>query len=597
MSKLKGLLTLMIAAGGLAVLAPGAAASGSPQGPPAGPTTPPFTQCPAIGLDTSCEFLVDVTNANPASNPIVLRDSSQSFYDGGDDVTVAVQNDSSAPLGSIHLGIKGSEANSFGFDGDGLCNPPTGPSPEGCPFGPPGNNESPYDYYGPDAEFVIDAETTDSGTVVFPTPLQPGQYTYFALEANPFGGVYVVGGTANDVIGSTLTDPTGAEAVPPILPGPSITVPAPVNVTDQASIKGANGASAEGTVIYRVYSDPGCTKEVFKSEVEIKTPGAVPPSEPFGAAEPTNANYYWVVEYSGNEGEHPNSKNTSFCGNEVVTFGTPPSTGAAVSTTLVASNGTSGSQITVAPGIAVHDTAVVTLNGQPLSGRVTYYVYSDSACTQQIKTANLGGGVASGGAFPASASVTLPLGTYYFQVAYSGGGGVAGSRSACGAEVLNVATPPPPPPSSQFTPVGNPQLNPKTGQLVVVGQFPSAGTATATGVVQQGATLARVETVASAAKHHGSHGCKHGYVKKGKRCVNNAPVSYGTTVMHIPGAGTYSIVITPTPAVMKALKAGKRLHVVVSTTFQNSAGGTPVTHVQNVTAALPKPKKHKHHHR
>ncbi len=78
--------------------------------------------------------------------------------------------------------------------------------------------------------------------------------------------------------------------------------------------------------------------------------------------------------------------------------------------------------------------------------------------------------------------------------------------------------------------------------------------------------------------------------------MSNAPVSYGTTVFHVPGAGTYSIVITPTPAVLKALKAGKHLHVVVSTTFQNSAGGTPVTHTQNVTAALPKPKKHKHHH-
>ncbi len=86
-------------------------------------------------------------------------------------------------------------ADSFGFDGDGLCNPPTGPSPESCPFGPPGINESPFDYYGPDTELTVDAETTDSGTVVFPTALQPGQYTYFSLEANPFGGVYVTAGT------------------------------------------------------------------------------------------------------------------------------------------------------------------------------------------------------------------------------------------------------------------------------------------------------------------------------------------------------------------------------------------------------------------
>jgi hypothetical protein len=42
--------------------------------------------------------------------------------------------------------------------------------------------------------------------------------------------------------------------------------------------------------------------------------------------------------------------------------------------------------------------------------------------------------------------VTLPLGTYYFQAIYSGNGSVAPARSACGSEVLTVATPPPPPP-------------------------------------------------------------------------------------------------------------------------------------------------------
>ncbi len=155
MSKLKGLLTFVFVAAGLAVLAPAALASGSAEGPPAGPTTPPFTQCPAIGLDTSCEFLVDVTNANPASNPVILRDSSQSFYDGGDDVTVGVQNDSSAALGSIHLGVKGSSDDSFGFDGDGLCIPADRALARRVPVRDAGGNiEDGWEYLGPDTEFV-----------------------------------------------------------------------------------------------------------------------------------------------------------------------------------------------------------------------------------------------------------------------------------------------------------------------------------------------------------------------------------------------------------------------------------------------------------
>ncbi len=327
-----------------------------------------------------------------------------------------------------------------------------------------------------------------------------------------------------------------------------------------------------GTVTYKVYSDPGCSKEVFSSKVTITTEGVVPPSEPVGEKLPTNANYYWMVEYSGNEEEHPNSKNTSYCGNEVMTFGTPPVTAGTVSTSLVASNGVNGAQITVPAGTAVHDT--VTVAGQPQSGRVTYYVFSDATCTTQVKTP-LGGGVASNSAFPASANVTLPVGTYYFQAAYSGGGGVSGSRSPCGSEVLTVVPPPPPPPNNAFTPVGTPQLNPKTGQLVVIGQFPAAGTATSIGSIPHGATLARVEqVVASAARHRGkTKKCKRGFVKKGKRCVSNAPVVYGTGVLAIPGPGTFSIVINPTPAVLKALKAGKKLNVVVSTTFQNKDGG------------------------
>ncbi|MGH2855749.1 MAG: hypothetical protein ACRDLF_16365, partial [Solirubrobacteraceae bacterium] len=65
---------------GLLAFAPGAAASGSPQGPPAGPTTPPFTQCPAIGEDTTCQYLIDVKSTTEP--PVIIEDPSQLFYDG-----------------------------------------------------------------------------------------------------------------------------------------------------------------------------------------------------------------------------------------------------------------------------------------------------------------------------------------------------------------------------------------------------------------------------------------------------------------------------------------------------------------------------------
>ncbi len=582
MSKLKGLLTIVFVAAGLAVLSPGAFASGSAEGPPAGPTTPPFTQCPAIGLDTSCEFLVDITNANPASNPVILRDSSQSFYDGGDDVTVGIQNDSSAPLSSIHLGVKGSSDDSFGFDGDGLCNPPTGPSPEGCPFGTPGNIEDGWEYLGPDTEFVIDPETVDSGTVVFTTPLQPGQYTYFSLEADPFGGVYLVGGNANDLVSSELSDPADIE----IVSGPDITLPAPANVVDQASIRGVNYAEATGTVTYRVYSDQGCTDEVFKSEVKITTPGTIPPSEPFGAAEPTNANYYWVVEYSGNEGEHPNSKNTSFCGNEVMTFGTPPITPGTVSTNLVASNGASGAQITVPPGTAVHDT--VTVAGAPQSGRITYYIYSDSSCSTQVKTP-VGGGVVKNGVFPASGAVTLPLGTYYFQAAYSGGGGIAGSRSPCGSEVLTVATPPPPPPPNSTFTIESIVANPN-GTITITFIPAQSGTAALVVTVP---TASIANTSATAAKAKKPKKCKQGQVKIKGKCRPSTTVA-GTTSANGTAGVPLKLTVNLSGKIKTLLKKGKTVHLVATLTYKSSLGGTSTV---NTFAVTIKGKRSHHHHK
>ncbi|MGA2164958.1 MAG: hypothetical protein ABSH36_10880 [Solirubrobacteraceae bacterium] len=575
MSKLKGLLTFVFVAAGLGMLAPGALASG-PEGPPTGPTTPPFTQCPAIGLDTSCQFLIDVTSTNPKVPPRILRDGSQAYYDGSDDVTVAVQNDSTAPLASIHVGVAGSGDGVFGFDGDGDCSSSISPQPEGCPFGAP--EETTFgdgtDYYGPDNTFTI--ESTDGGTVDFTTPLQPGQYTYFTLEAPPYG-TSLVAGEVNDTIATMLATTEGEGAT-----GNTIAVPAPVEVTDTATLAGEHASEATGKVTYRVYGDANCTELAAQAGEKTVTNGAAEPSNPVGKSLATNHTYYWQATYTG---DAKNSEAVSVCGDETMTFGTPPVTAGTVSTNLVASNGASGAQITVPPGTAVHDT--VTVAGAPQSGRITYYVFSDSSCTTQIKT-QVGGGVVNNGVFPASGSVTLPVGTYYFQAAYSGGGGLAAGRSLCGSEVLTVAVPPPPPPPNSSFTIASVVANPN-GTITITFIPAQSGTATLVVTVP---TASIASTSATAAKAKKSKKCKAGQVKIKGKCRPSTTVA-GTTTANGTAGVPLTLTVHLSGKIKSLLKKGKTVHLVATLTYKSSLGGTATV---NTFAVTIKGKRSSHHH-
>jgi len=129
-----------------------------------GPTTPPFTQCPAVGGDTSCGLLIVI---NPNGSPTVLSDPGQGPYDAIEDTLIGVQNLSGQTIPS--LPISGSDI--FGLDGDGLCT--QSPRPAGCPFGATG-------YEGPGTAFTI--TDADRGTVLFAGGLAPGASAYFSLE-------------------------------------------------------------------------------------------------------------------------------------------------------------------------------------------------------------------------------------------------------------------------------------------------------------------------------------------------------------------------------------------------------------------------------
>jgi hypothetical protein len=134
--------------------------------------TAPFTQCPAVGSDTSgCKLLIYVTD----SGATVLNDTSEGPYDGSDDTLVGIVNDSSTRLYSIALNGAGTDI--FGFDGDGMC---TEVTITGCSSS---SSAPTYGYAGPGVTYTNIANSNETGVVNFAGGLAPmGGTAYFSLE-------------------------------------------------------------------------------------------------------------------------------------------------------------------------------------------------------------------------------------------------------------------------------------------------------------------------------------------------------------------------------------------------------------------------------
>jgi YD repeat-containing protein len=157
---------------------------------------PPFTECPAIGADTSCGILIEITNTGTN----VFEDPSEGPFDGDDDTLTGVINDSTEPLSSIALS---GTTDLFGFDGDGICSGDYGAwdGSTGCPYGSTG-------YEGPNTSFSDINADASGGLVNFPTALAPGGSAYFSLEEALTASTVVSGGpTAGEQGGA----PNGSE--------------------------------------------------------------------------------------------------------------------------------------------------------------------------------------------------------------------------------------------------------------------------------------------------------------------------------------------------------------------------------------------------
>ncbi len=191
--------------------------------------TPAFTECPQVGDDTGCQFLIVASN----NGTTIDNDAAQPAYEDSDDSLIGVLNTSSDPISSFPLSAPNTSL--FSFDGDGICDAfdeigsdlpfpvgcqqispaglcdPTSGNP--CAFPPapgePGPDADAYTgsnqngYEGPTTYFTNVSVDSSSGVVNFSPALQPGQSTYFSLEEPPINTLAAGGGPQ----GGTFTAP------------------------------------------------------------------------------------------------------------------------------------------------------------------------------------------------------------------------------------------------------------------------------------------------------------------------------------------------------------------------------------------------------
>ncbi len=181
---------------------------------------------------------------------------------------------------------------------------------------------------------------------------------------------------------------------------------------------------------------------------------------------------------------------------------------------------------------------------------------------------------------------------------------------------------PTPPPTTTTTPtpvkvISAPPTLPPIPKTIVVDEengeiedefeFPEGGEIEFSGDVSEGAEAARFQAgplmsplgqqVAVTARHRNKR-CKKGYVKKGKKCVSNAPIPYGQVRLTIPAAGRYRLRLKPSGRALAALKRGKSLNVTVTLKFTPAGTATHILDVKVVRVRLkPKKKHHGRHHK
>jgi uncharacterized repeat protein (TIGR01451 family) len=196
-----------------------------------------------------------------------------------------------------------------------------------------------------------------------------------------------------------------------------------VALSDVATLTGGT-PTATGTITFKLYSDDDCKTQVG-SNVTVTVNGASNKDYPSPSIIVSAAGtYHWVATYSGDAN---NAGTTTQCGapheNPVVNARPTTLTTNAGGPFLLGADGT----------LALSDTATLSGGTSDAGGTITFRLFSDNACSNQV-----GGDVTTGvngadGKNYASPSITINApGTYYWVASYNGDPDNAGSSTTCG---------------------------------------------------------------------------------------------------------------------------------------------------------------------
>src|SRR4029077_8784290 len=176
--------------------------------------------------------------------------------------------------------------------------------------------------------------------------------------------------------------------------------------------------------------DATCATAIFTSANRPLSGGSAT-----SAAFPTTAagTYRWIAPYNGDASNNSVSGACNDANESVVVSKTSPT----VATSLVG-GGQTGASITVALGVAVHDTATLTGATANAGGTVHYQIFSDSTCDTLF--ADAGTKAVTNGVPGSSNNATFTdAGTYYWQADYSGDANNDAASSACNLETVTVS--------------------------------------------------------------------------------------------------------------------------------------------------------------
>jgi hypothetical protein len=222
--------------------------------------------------------------------------------------------------------------------------------------------------------------------------------------------------TANGTVDCTYTNHINlSPTITTTLSGGPIEVGGTVH--DSATLTGAT-ANAGGTVTYTVYTDNACTNVFAAAGTKTVTNGAVPDSDPvtFTAA----GTFYWQAVYSGDNNNLPA---TSDCTSE----------------TLVVTKAQPG--ISTAQNLLPNDDATISGGFGTPGGTITFNLFNPADATCSGVPAFTQTVPVNGNGTYSTTNTTFfvtDVGTWRWQVIYSGDGNNQGATSACGVENFTI---------------------------------------------------------------------------------------------------------------------------------------------------------------